>query len=137
MATKQIIRKESKHTYLHLAYCLKLYKVCNKVLFKWMDDLDFMNLMNLRNTVEPVVVVPGKNGYVYYLIYIISEELLLKEWLSEEWIEGILKRCNLKKESYESHYTDVKNSNDGDKKEFREMIAEAIKEAETSKEYYE
>ncbi len=52
-------------------------------------------------------------------------------------IEGILKRCNLKKESYESHYTDVKNSNDGDKKEFREMIAEAIKEAETSKEYYE
>ena len=137
MATKQIIRKESKHTYLHLAYCMKLYKVCNKVLFKWMDDLDFMNLMNLRDTIDPVEVMPGKKGHVYYLLYVISEKLLLKEWLASEWIECVLERCNLKKESYYSHYTDVKNSRDDGDIEFREAIAEAIKEAENSKDYYE
>lgn len=137
MATKQIIRKESKHTYLHLAYCMKLYKVCNKVLFKWMDDLDFMNLMNLRETVDSVVVMPGKKGHVYYLLYIISEELLLKEWLSREWIEGVLKKCKLNIDSYDSHYTDIKNSKDDDAKAFRETIDKAIEEAENSMEYYE
>ena len=114
---------------------MKLYKVCNKVLFRWMDDLDFVNLMNLRDTIDSVEVMPGQKGHVYYLLYIISEKLLLKEWLTREWIEGVLKRCNLKIESYDSHYTDVKNSKD--EKEFRETIEKAIQEAEKSMAFYE
>lgn len=128
MRSSTILMKEQDGYFLHIAYCNKIYRLCNCKQFEYMDQIDFINLMNLRPTRKKVKVCPRQKGKVYYLLLTLSEHLE-KQWLADKWISSVLDLCGLNRTSYDSHFTDVKNSDKYKDKAYRECVKEAIEHA--------
>ncbi|MDO4959493.1 MAG: hypothetical protein Q4E68_09630 [Prevotellaceae bacterium] len=104
----QLLRETSKLIPLvDLGTCSKVYNLCMKhQLFEPINPIDFMLLLNIRETNAPVIIRSMKKARVCYLVYRLSKKEL-NSMIREQWIKAILLTCGIDKDYYDSHYKDL------------------------------
>lgn len=132
----QLLRETSKLTLLvGINMGARIYSFCNKQeLFDPINALDFIEFLNIRKTENPIVVKSMKKAKVCYMIYRLSQHLLVQT-LQEQWISAVLCSCGISQTYYDTHrksldagksYSLKKTTSMTDVEKFVEGLEEAL-----------
>ena len=107
------------------AICTFVWRVCNNVLFHEIRCTDFILLMNLREPIPRIRKRNREDGRICYMICELSKHIYRKN-LTEHWINTILEKFNIARDTYDHHHYINSNSSKANI-EFASDIQTAIK----------
>ena len=137
-----LLRETSKLTlFVSINMGAKIYSFCAKhEIFNPVNPLDFIEFLNIRETQMPIKVRSMKKAKVCYMIYRLSEYLLVPT-LKEQWISAILSTFGIDRTYYDTHrmsldhgrhYSLNKESSWTEVEKFVEGLEDALKQGSRS-----
>ncbi len=86
--------------------CFKLYDLCNDKLIAGTTRSNFIGWLNLRIPDPPIKLLPREKTRFSYFIKVIADHLVIKQY-KNDWIDAMLKSCDVPRSHYEKHNFEV------------------------------
>lgn len=92
--------------FVDVALCYKLYDICNDNLIAGTTRSNFICWLNLRPTDPTICLLPREKTRFSYFVKVIADHLMIKQYKAN-WIDAMLKSCDVPKSHYDKHNYEV------------------------------